>query len=352
MGQRYTGAVWSRRSMFTRPPYVAVLPTAVLSSPQDTRHKCIAMNTRRKADKKTLRSRSDSCPADQAQPWGLGRLLFSSGTTRWQRGWSNMARIVARWWQAVMPVARRREFAVGSRCVTGATREANEDRCYCDHRCGVFLVADGMGGHVGGERASQTVIEVVASRLTKRMAAAGVTARELMHVLKQSVLDANCEMMELACRDRAWSGMGSTVVAGVLHGNRILVCSVGDSRAYLFRQRQLRQLTIDDTLVQGLVHAGALTAGEAARHPMRHVLLHSVGTRPLEKQLQVNSVCLRSGDRLLFASDGLTDAIDRDHLADMIAEYPLPQPAADALVENAQRGGSRDNITCIVVDIL
>ena len=157
--------------------------------------------------------------------------------------------------------------------------------------------------------------------------------------------------MDLARVDVGLSGMGSTAVVGVVRKDQLRLCSVGDSRVYLCRQNELRQLTVDDTLVQGLVSAGALTAGEAAKHPMRHVLIHSVGTRQLEKPLRIKSYKLHPGDRLLFTTDGLTDVMDRDELLAVLQQHADPHQAASALADAAQEAGSRDNITCIVVDL-
>jgi serine/threonine protein phosphatase PrpC len=126
---------------------------------------------------------------------------------------------------------------------------------------------------------------------------------------------------------------------------------VGDSRAYVLREGGIQQLTMDDTLVQALVTAGVLTTGEAEHHPMRHVLMHSIGTRRLEKHLHVETVGLRPGDRLLFASDGVTDAVARDVLLKTLDSERDPQQAANKLADLAIRSGSRDNVTCIVVDL-
>ncbi len=242
-------------------------------------------------------------------------------------------------------------FRSGSRCVKGPVRESNEDRCYADQRRGLFVVADGMGGHAGGEQASQTVIEVVAARLTELLDDAQATQADLAEAMLVAIARARQELVHLAQIDVSLRGMGSTAVIGIVHRDQLLLCSVGDSRAYLLRHDDLCQLTVDDTLVQGLVRAGALTVGEAARHPMRHVLLHSVGTRELEKQLQVESHRLYDGDRLLFTSDGLTDVINDAELAELLGNCNDPHEAAVALADHAQEADARDNITCIVVDL-
>jgi protein phosphatase len=240
---------------------------------------------------------------------------------------------------------------VGSRCLTGSIRQQNEDRCYADPRCGVFLVADGMGGHVGGEQASQTVIEVVSTALSDFLNQHPGSGFALDRIIRSAILTANQELVALAERQPELDGMGATVVVGVVHDDELRLCHVGDSRAYLLREGSIDQLTLDDTLVQGLVSAGVLTVGEAELHPMRHVLMHSIGTRRLEKHLHVTTMKLRPGDRLLFTSDGITDAVARDVLLKTLDAEPDPQQAANQLADLALRCGSRDNVTCIVVDL-
>jgi protein phosphatase len=208
-----------------------------------------------------------------------------------------------------------------------------------------------MGGHVGGEQASQTVIEVVSTRLSQDVREEQSGRATVDRQIRSAILAANEELMELAGRKPELDGMGSTVVVGVVRDNELRFCHVGDSRAYLLREGSIRQLTRDDTLVQALVSAEVLTPGEAAQHPMRHVLMHSIGTRRLEKHLHVESMGLRPGDRLLFASDGVTDAVARDVLLKTLDAEPDPQQAANRLSDLAIRSGSRDNVTCIVIDL-
>ncbi len=242
-------------------------------------------------------------------------------------------------------------FSSGSRCVKGPIRETNEDRCYADQRRGLFIVADGMGGHAAGGRASQTVIEVIAELLSELLDDPHTLQAELGKAMVAAVFSANQELTECARVDVSLDGMGSTVVIGIVRQSELLLCSVGDSRVYLARQNELRQLTVDDTLVQGLVNAGALTVSEAATHPMRHVLMHSVGTRRLEKQLEIEAYSLYPDDRLLFTTDGLTDTVSQSELMTLLADHDTPHAAAAALTDHAQESGSRDNITCIVVEL-
>jgi protein phosphatase len=208
-----------------------------------------------------------------------------------------------------------------------------------------------MGGHVGGEQASQTVIEVVSTRLSNDEPDDEPCPEGFDRRIRSAILAANEELMDLAGRQPELDGMGSTVVVGIIRDHELRFCHVGDSRAYVLRDGSIRQLTLDDTLVQALVSAGVLTPGEASHHPMRHVLMHSIGTRRLEKHLHVETMGLLPGDRLLFASDGVTDAVAREVLLKTLDAEVDPQQAANRLADLAIRSGSRDNVTCIVIDL-
>jgi len=240
---------------------------------------------------------------------------------------------------------------IGARCAAGAMRETNEDRCYADSYRKLFAVADGVGESVGGERASQAVIEVVASQLGGLLSDEPLSLRCLEKAIGETLTCANKELIALAQRQCDLTGMGSTLTVGVIYGSRLLVCHVGDSRAYLYRDQKLRQLTSDDTLVQGLVATGTLTAGEANRHPMRQVLMHSLSTWPLQKELRVDSFGLCPGDRLLFTTDGLTDVITKRDLKRLLDDHADPQEAANQMIGYAELAGSSDNVTCIVVNL-
>lgn len=219
----------------------------------------------------------------------------------------------------------------------------------------MFIICDGAGGQNRGEEASQTVMEVLADlvgrELPRRDNGRWYERGGVGRAVCGAIRAANQELISMATADPARDGMGATTVIGVLACNTLLFCSVGDSRAYLHREHQLRQLTVDDTLVQGLVEAGALTPGEAARHPLRRALLHSVGTCRLEKRLRLESCPLQPGDRLLFTSAGLLDALEQDQLAAALDDSLAAAAAAEQLVSRAADAGGRDNASCIVVDL-
>lgn len=267
------------------------------------------------------------------------------------------------WWSVRLLLRRGREFVRGlvywrqrrlhfqsaSRCLKGCTSEVNADRCYADQRRGLFIVADGR--EVEGEQASQTVIEAVSACLGTRLDDVYSSPSDLGEAMKRGVFQANGELMELTRVEADTPTMEAAAVIGIVRHGRLLLCSVGNSRAYLLRERQLTQLTVDDTLVQRLVTAGALTSREAEQHPMRHVLSHGIGTQKLEKQVQVQGHVLRAADRLVFVTDGLPHAIGETKLGTLLTEYRHPAEAVRAVTDYAQEAGSREDVTCIVVDL-
>lgn len=242
-------------------------------------------------------------------------------------------------------------LTAAARCVTGPVRHWNHDRCYVDPRGGLFVIADGAGEQMVGECASQLVIEVMAERLGPYCRDQTVSAEWLDLEMQQAIRAANAEIVELAQNGGAYRDIGTTVVAAAVRDGSLLLASVGDSRAYLARGGTVLQLTEDDTVVQSLLSAGAMTPKEAARHPMRHVLLHHVGTQRLRKELHVKHIPIQAADRVLLATDGLTDAFDPDELPRLLQRDGTPQEVVNEFVDRAIQAGARDNITCVVIDV-
>lgn len=241
-------------------------------------------------------------------------------------------------------------LTAGARSVIGRACESNQDRCYVDHRNGFFVVADGTSGHAMGEQASQVVVEVMAERLGDYVDDPSISLDWIDLEIQQAVRAANHELIAMAERQPELNGIGTTVTAAVIRGGRMLLVAVGNSRAYLLRRGIARQLTRDDTVIQSLLAAGALTPREAAEHPMRRVLMHHVGTDRLQKDLRVQRYSIHPGDRILLTTDGFTDTVTQEGLATLLASFATPQETANALVDHATRVGGGDNITCVVID--
>jgi PPM family protein phosphatase len=220
----------------------------------------------------------------------------------------------------------------------GKVREGNEDSYLVDAPLLLYAVADGMGGHRGGEVASHLALETVES-----MARAGTGT------LAEQVQEANRTVFERSQRDRRVTGMGTTLTAARIVDGAVLLAHVGDSRAYLLRAGAFRRLTEDHTLVNRMVRAGEITADEADVHPHRNVLTRALGTEP-DVEVDEDEVALMDGDRLLLCSDGLFGMVTEDQMQAILENEPDPQHAADRLIRAANRAGGVDNITALVLD--
>lgn len=228
---------------------------------------------------------------------------------------------------------------VGAATDIGQVREGNEDSYLVLDP--LFAVADGMGGHRGGEVASDLAVQ---------------TIRRLFEQHEGSLIEqverANRAVFERSQSDRAVSGMGTTLTAVVVDdrgGARL--AHVGDSRAYLLRDGELDLLTRDHTLVQRMVDEGELTAEEAEDHPHRHILTRVLGG---EGSVSVDEgvLELRQGDRLLLCTDGLTGMVRDDEIRSLLQQTSDPQEAAERLVHAANGAGGVDNITAVVLDVV
>ena len=225
----------------------------------------------------------------------------------------------------------------------GRMRDGNEDSYLSEGRLAV--VADGMGGHRGGEVASATAIQELAALTYGRPFRDAPTA---LGELQAVILRANRAIREKAANNQALDGMGTTLTAMLFAGNRIGLVHVGDSRAYMRRGGQFSQITHDDTFVQSLIDEGRITAEEASSHPQRSLLLRALTGHDVEPSLTVREA--RAGDRYLLCSDGLSSVVSFETLSEAI-EIKDPQECADRMIELALRGGGPDNVTVIVADL-
>jgi PPM family protein phosphatase len=234
----------------------------------------------------------------------------------------------------------------------GRVRRGNEDAFLVDAARGVFVVADGMGGHAAGEVASALSVETVGRLLVEAVEGRAGPEPPLPDVLG-SAFQATWEAIRQCCRDDiSKSGMGTTLTAAVIHpGGTCWIGHIGDSRAYRFRDGRLEQLTRDHTWVQREVDAGRLAAEAAERHPLSHILSR-VLSADLPPEPDVMSLDLQPGDLLLLSSDGMHGLVS-DPEIQAVAARGLPLPALlDALIDEANRRGGRDNITAVAARIL
>ncbi len=227
----------------------------------------------------------------------------------------------------------------------GLVRADNEDAAFVAPY--VSLVADGVGGAAAGEVASATTAYVVAALALRRPDDNPVA------VVRDGVAAARTSLQHGVLQDVARAGMASTLSVVVCDGRRAVLGHVGDSRAYLLRDGGLRQVSHDHTYVQGLVDGGQLARHEVPRHPWRNVVLRTVDGNPEADlhDLDVIDLGVRAGDRLLLCSDGLTDLVADDRIAQVLG-LREPGAAASVLVQSALAAGGRDNVTCVVLDVV
>ena len=241
---------------------------------------------------------------------------------------------------AVRPSMRtnRTGATFGSRTDVGCVRDHNEDSLVVAPP--LFVVADGMGGHAAGEVASE-----IAIRTMEDLAPRTPDTEALCH----AVTTANLAVID-AAQEAGRHGMGTTLTAAILQGERLALAQVGDSRAYLLHQGNLQQLTRDHSLMAEMIEAGELTEEEARVHPQRSVITRALGSDPdmLPDLYELN---VAAGDRLLLCSDGLTSMIDDDEVERIMLRNRDPQHCANVLVNEAISAGGLDNVTAIVVDI-
>jgi PPM family protein phosphatase len=242
---------------------------------------------------------------------------------------------------------------IGKCTLLGNYRENNEDsievKPFPDLT--VCIVADGMGGQAAGEIASKRAIEVVPRELRKNLSQAG-NPDQVKTVIRKAVVQANEEIMAMGALDRDLRNMGTTIVSAIWRkGNDMFIAGVGDSRAYLIRGKQIEQLTIDHSLAQALVENKTISAAEAREHRFRNVLWKYLGTKEVGEGPEVKVVPIHAGDIFLLCTDGLTGPVSDDQLLEFIQAHPDVQECADGLGQLALDQGSRDNVSCIVIEV-
>jgi protein phosphatase len=229
----------------------------------------------------------------------------------------------------------------------GKIRESNEDSYVANGDHAVFLVADGMGGHAAGEIASQIAAAAVEEAILQREP--GVEMQELMTLAVES---ANERVFDTQRVKTEFSGMGSTLTVLTFLDERYYVAQVGDSRAYLFRDGILSQLTQDHSVVWALFESGVLSKDDISRHPQKNLITRSIGTHP-EVEVDLLTDEVSAGDVYLLCSDGLTDVLtDEDIQRAMEDGEGNPQKISQTLIREANSGGGPDNITVIVVRLV
>ncbi len=232
----------------------------------------------------------------------------------------------------------------GSASDVGRVRTVNEDLAL--ESLTLFAVADGMGGHVGGEIAARTAIDTLQAEFARKPSADGLAG---------AIHEANRAVWERGHADADLRGMGTTIIAAALvatdDGDRLVLANVGDSRAYRLHGGDLVQLTTDHSVAEELVARGELSEQEASVHPHRHILTRALGVQP-DVAVDVWQMVPEEGDRFLLCSDGLTNEVPAEQIEGVLVGTRDPGEAAESLVEMANQAGGNDNATVVVLDVM
>ena len=242
------------------------------------------------------------------------------------------------------------QLSVAAGTDVGRIRAGNEDSLYADadQERGLFIVADGMGGHAAGEIASEMAVQIVARELAPVRDLHGA---EPLRAMADALRQANRAIFERTIVEADKQGMGTTASCILMGAGRYIIGHIGDSRIYLLRDGLFRQVTKDHSYVQEQVDAGFLTLEQARYHPYSNVITRCVGANAsveadvLQGELQV-------GDLYLVASDGLTGMVEDPQLRKILETKPSPGKMVDAMITEANKRGGLDNITAIVVQVL
>jgi len=243
---------------------------------------------------------------------------------------------------------------VGAVSICGNHREHNEDSLYVSDkldRLSIYIVADGMGGQLGGEYASRMAVEIIPREIRKRFLGE-FRSSHVKNAISEAISQANQEILASSHIQPHLSNMGTTVVQLVVRRGRAFVAGIGDSRCYRYRARRMDLLTRDHSMAQALAEVGTIRQEDVSSHRYNHVLYLYLGSREVDRgATDVKILNMIDGDRFLLCSDGLSGVVSEKEMAEILNSEPNAQKAAEKLVDLAQTNRSRDNITCVIVDI-
>lgn len=245
-----------------------------------------------------------------------------------------------------------RALLAAIRSDVGKVREINEDYTYISdpYPNGLMLaiVADGMGGHFAGEVASKTAVETIKQELHPIMTD-NLTIDQYKNALEKAIYKANDKVYEQSISNDGLRGMGTTIVASIISSDWVILAHIGDSRAYLIDDKQIKQLTWDHSLVNELLKNGQITEEEAISHPQKNVITRALGT---DQQVEIDTILIHWEEKqtLVFCSDGLTNHVPDEKILEVVQDKSMPiQEAADELLSIANHAGGEDNISIILL---
>jgi serine/threonine protein phosphatase PrpC len=241
-------------------------------------------------------------------------------------------------------------------CDVGLVRKQNQDRILIDDSVGLFVVADGMGGHVHGEVAAQLALVTIQFYIDSSRDRFDVSwpfgySFDLSidaNRMATGIQLANRHVRRQASQEPQSEGMGTTVAAVLVSDSRAVVANVGDSRVYLFRNGELKQLTVDDTWINSMAEQGLLNSAEAQNHPMRNVLMQAAGSKD-QVQVHIHEHEMQCSDLFLLTSDGLHGVIGDDAIRTILSARLGLQPTAHRLLDAAKKSGAPDNVSIVLL---
>jgi protein phosphatase len=243
-------------------------------------------------------------------------------------------------------------FKVGSLTDIGRRRQQNQDAFAAEEKLGIFVVADGMGGHRGGEIASALAAQNIPEAV-KELLESGHT--DPKQIITHAVLRANQAIFDHALKHIELQGMGTTTTALFFKDGMLTIGHVGDSRCYFLRPGRVWQATRDHSLVQEKLRAGIITREQAKHDRMKNIITRSVGYEP-EVEVEVYQIKVERGDSFVICSDGLSGQISDETLLEIVQEHLYDggdaTQAVKQLIETANRNGGDDNITAVLVEVL
>lgn len=245
-------------------------------------------------------------------------------------------------------------FNYGVASDVGTVRDTNQDSAFAGKN--FLLVADGMGGHAGGDVASTITVTMLspldAAANPRGIARNRLTEKEAISLLERSVVQIYLAIIEAVKENHELAGMGTTLT-GILRAEDAYVCAhLGDSRAYLMHENKLTQITHDHTFVQHLVDSGKISTEEAMTHPQKNVVMRVLGDFEVDLNPDIKSLTITRGDRYLLCSDGVCGVLDNDEIEAILQNTLDVNDAAQKLVQRAMEAGSTDNCTAVVADVV
>ncbi len=234
--------------------------------------------------------------------------------------------------------------------ITGTRNQVNQDRFLVDNQRGLYAIADGMGGCRAGERAAHMAITLLAGH-PALLCRNNDDCATIRRAIRQAFLDVNHEIVAAASADARLYGMGTTMVMGMMIRNRMYIASLGDSRAYLLRDGNLQQCTVDHNMAEMLVSQGVISRQDAREHQWRHMLWQYLGLEKLIDGPDINVIHTRPGDRVALVTDGVTETLTDRDLTMILNMHFETDAAAEALARSAVARGTRDDATSVVINV-